>query len=195
MSDRSDADLVRLFGDGDERAFDELLVRYERKVYAIAYRMCGDPDDARDVTQDVFLSAYKALRTFRYEAQLGTWFHRVAVNAALDRLRKRKRRAESPLELVRERADAGPAPDERAEATERAAAVQAALNKLSDDHRAVLVLHDIQDLDYAGVAEALHIPIGTVKSRIHRARAEMAVLLGHLRAGEQSQGPEALTER
>lgn len=195
MNSPDDAELVRRFGEGDERAFDDLLVRYERKVYGIAYRMCGDPDDAREVTQDVFVSAYTALRSFRYEAQVGTWLHRVAVNASLDRLRKRKRRAESSLELVGERADTGPAPEERAEAAERAAAVQAALSKLSDDHRAVLVLHDIQDLDYAGVAEALQIPIGTVKSRIHRARAEMAVLLGHLKPGEQSQGPEALTER
>ena len=203
MTDPTDEDLVRRFGGGDGRAFDDLLRRYERKVYAVAYRMCSDPDDARDVTQEVFLSAYTALKTYRFEAQLGTWFHRVAVNASLDRLRRRKRRAESPLELVGDAADSGPAPEEKAEQAERSVVVQRALAALSPDHRAVLVLHDLQDLDYAAVAEALNVPLGTVKSRIHRARAELAVLLGHLRPAhgdqegpeEQNQDPESLRER
>ncbi|HEX9711851.1 MAG TPA: sigma-70 family RNA polymerase sigma factor [Actinomycetota bacterium] len=184
----TDRELLERYVAGDARAFDLIVDRYERRVYAIALRMCGDPDDARDVSQTVFINALRALPGFREEAQLSTWFHRVAVNASLDHLRKQKRQPTDPLDSVGDRPSEGPSPEDRAVSAVRAAEVQAALRRLSDEHRAVLVLHDIQDLDYAGVAHALDIPVGTVKSRIHRARLELAKLLGHLR--ETSEGTE-----
>lgn len=194
----SDRELVERYVAGDTRAFDQIVTRYERRLFAVAVRMCGDGEDARDVVQNAFISAMRALREFREEAQLSTWLHRVAVNAALDHLRRRKRQGTEPLDQVHERPAEGPGPEERAIGAVRAAAVQAALRELSDDHRAVLVLHDLEDLDYAAVAEALDIPVGTVKSRIHRARLELARRLGHLREPatmEQDRPGNHLTER
>lgn len=179
-----DEDLVRAFVEGDREAFEEIVDRYERRVYAVALRMCGDAETARDVTQEVFISALRSLRSFRGTARLSTWLHRVTVNASLDRLRRR--RDDLPLEETAGRADPGRGPEEAAVESDRARRVRRAIAALTPEFRAVVVLHDLQDLAYAEVAEALEIPIGTVKSRIHRARMELARLLGHLReaAGE-----------
>lgn len=192
--DTADAELLALYVAGETNAFDEIVDRYERRVYAVALRMCGDPEDARDVSQDVFVSAMRSLRSFREEAQLSTWFHRVTVNASLDLLRRRKRRQTSPIEEAHDHPAEVPGPEDAAIGAARAAQVHRALRALSDEHRAVLVLHDLQDLDYAAVATALDIPLGTVKSRIHRARVEMAKLLGHLRepAGAEPDGPASV---
>lgn len=194
MEQVSDGELLRRYRLGEARAFDEIVDRYERRVWAVAIRMVSHPEDARDVSQDVFLSAMRALRTFREESQLSTWFHRVTVNASLDLLRKRKRGGTRPLEEVRERASADPGPESHAVASSRAEEVQRALQQISEEHRAVLVLHDLQDLDYAEVSEALKIPLGTVKSRIHRARLEMAKLLGHLRETEPTRDESPLRD-
>lgn len=195
LADESDLALIARYGRGETRAFDELVTRYERRVYSVALRMCADPEDARDVTQDVFLNAMRALRRFRGDAQLSTWFHRVAVNASLDTVRKRRRRATRPLDEAGEQPSDDPGPEERAGASARAAEVQRALALISPEHRAVLVLHDLRQLDYAEVAAALDIPVGTVKSRIHRARIEMAGLLGHIRDTEPAHEADPLRER
>lgn len=179
-----DAELLRRYRLGESHAFDEIVDRYETRVWAVAIRMVGNAEDARDVSQDVFISAMRALRNFREESLLSTWLHRVTVNASLDLIRKRKRAQARALEDVREQADDEPGPEHHAVTSSRAVEVQRALQKISEEHRAVLVLHDLQDLDYGEVAAALNIPLGTVKSRIHRARAEMAKLLGHLRDAE-----------
>jgi RNA polymerase sigma-70 factor, ECF subfamily len=194
MADGEDRELVERFARGDSRAFDTIVQRYEQRVFAIALRMTGNHEDARDAMQDVFVSALRALRSFRGDAQLSTWIHRVAVNASLDVLRKRKRHTAQPLEEAGERPSDDIAPDEAAARAARAAEVQRALLEVSGEHRAVLVLHDLQDLDYAETAAALDIPVGTVKSRLHRARLEMARILGHLRDTEPSEGPEPLKE-
>ena len=194
MADGEDRELVERFARGDSRAFDNIVQRYEQRVFAIALRMTGNHEDARDAMQDVFVSALRALRSFRGDAQLSTWIHRVAVNASLDVLRKRKRHTAQPLEEAGERPSDDIAPDDAAARAARAAEVQRALREVSGEHRAVLVLHDLQDLDYAETAAALDIPVGTVKSRLHRARLEMARILGHLRDTEPSEGPEPLKE-
>lgn len=187
MEHQDDRALVDRYARGVRGAFDEIVDRYEQRVYAVTLRMTGNPDDARDAMQDVFISALRALRAFRGDAQLSTWFHRVAINASLDVLRKRKRHAARPLEDTADRPGDELPPDEAAARASRAVEVHRALASIGEEHRAVLVLHDLQDLDYAEVAEVLDIPVGTVKSRLHRARAEMARLLGHLRETE----PEA----
>jgi len=206
MADPEDRELVEQFARGDSNAFDTIVQRYEQRVYAIALRMTGNVEDARDAMQDVFLSALRALRSFRGDAQLSTWFHRVAVNASLDMLRKRKRHVAEPIEEAGERPSDEVGPEDAAARAARAAEVQRALLHVSADHRAVLVLHDLQDLDYAQTGAALDIPVGTVKSRLHRARIEMAALLGHLRETgsteetqpteetEPTEGPEPLKE-
>ena len=188
MADGEDRELVERFARGDPRAFDTIVEKYEQRVYAIALRMTGNVEDARDTMQEVFISALRALRSFRGDAQLSTWIHRVAVNASLDMLRKRKRHATHPLEEAGDRRSDEVEPEEAAASAARAVEVQRALQNVSEDYRAVLVLHDLQDLDYAQTAAALDIPVGTVKSRLHRARTEMAVLLGHLRESGSGEG-------
>jgi RNA polymerase sigma-70 factor (ECF subfamily) len=189
-----DRALVERYARGDGRAFDEIMQRYEHRVYAIALRMTGNPEDARDAMQDAFISALRALRSFRGDAQLSTWIHRVAVNASLDVIRRRSRRQSRSLEEAHDHASEEPGPDEAAARASRAAEVHRALQRISGEHRAVLVLHDLQDLDYAETAAALDIPVGTVKSRLHRARLEMAQILGHLRDVEPASDSAPLKE-
>lgn len=182
MSERTDDErLVEEFRRGRRAAFDELVERHGDRVYAVALRMTGHREDALDVTQEVFLSMLRALPRFRAEARVSTWIHRVTVNAALDLLRRRTRHPVEPLREIHDRPVAGGGPDEAAVAADRGAEVRAAIMRLDPEQRAVIVLHDLEDLDYREVAAALEIPLGTVKSRIHRARLELARHLGHLR--------------
>lgn len=184
-----DRELVLAFVAGDRSAFEEIIVRYERRVFSVCLRMCGDQEDARDAAQETFVTAYRSLQGFRGDAQLSTWLHRVAVNASLDLLRKRSKRP-TAVEVVPEATSDEPGPEEVAVRSDRAAAVHAALAKLSEDHRAVIVLFDLQGLQYPEVAQALDVPVGTVKSRLHRARVDLARLLGHLRE-PQAREPQA----
>ena len=188
----SDERLVEEFRLGRSSAFDELVTRNEARVYAVALRMTGHREDALDVMQEVFISMLRALPRFRAEARVSTWIHRVTVNASLDLLRRRTRRPVEPLTATHERASGDPGPDEAAVEHGRAAEVRAAVMRLEPDHRAVIVLHDLEGLDYREVAESLEIPLGTVKSRIHRARLELARHLGHLR--EPTASPTPLRE-
>ncbi|MBI4728238.1 MAG: sigma-70 family RNA polymerase sigma factor [Acidobacteria bacterium] len=188
-----DAALVARHLAGDPHAFGEIVARYERQVWAVALRMCGEPEDARDVAQETFVSAMRGLRAFRADARLSTWLHRIAVNASLDLLRRRGRRETRALDDVCDRPDPGPGPEESAERAERAGAVRAALARLSPDHRATIVLHDLEQLGYSEIAGVLGIPLGTVKSRIHRARLELAGMLGYLDRSEPGEEGSPLT--
>lgn len=190
IEERDDKELIAAHLAGDRHAFDRIVERYEQRVWAVCLRMCGDPDDARDAAQDTFVIAYRAIASFRGDAQLSTWLHRVAVNASLDVLRKKGRNKAQPAEDIPEVPSDEPGPDEQAIRSSRAAAVHAALARLSDEHRTVIVLHDLQGLQYPEVAQALDVPVGTVKSRLHRARADLARLLGHLK-DEGTEGPAA----
>lgn len=192
MSEPSDETLIADAKAGSSGAFNEIVARYERRVYAIALRMCGEPEAARDVSQEVFLTAMRAIKGFRGDARISTWLHRVAVNASLDHLRKAKRREGAPLEAAGDVPATGDDPEAAAIAADRARAVHAALARLAEDFRAPIVLHDLEGLDYTEIAATLEIPIGTVKSRIHRARLELATLLGHLRSVEPSEDPGPL---
>jgi RNA polymerase sigma-70 factor (ECF subfamily) len=194
VDERDDRDLIAAYAAGEASAFDVIVQRYEKRVYAVAFRMTGNQDDAYDATQEAFMSALRALRSFRGDAQLSTWIHRIAVNASLDLVRRRTRKKTRPLEEIADRPSGDTGPEEAAVGASRAAEVQKALLQVGAEHRAVLVLHDLQGLDYAETAEALDIPVGTVKSRLHRARVEMARLLGHLRETEPTEGPEPLKE-
>jgi RNA polymerase sigma-70 factor (ECF subfamily) len=194
VDERDDRELVAAYAAGEGRAFDTIVERYEKRVYAVAFRMTGNNEDARDATQEAFISALRALRSFRGDAQLSTWIHRIAVNASLDLVRRRSRKQTRPLDEIADRPTTEIGPEEKAVGASRAQEVQKALLQVGAEHRAVLVLHDLQGLDYAETAGALDIPVGTVKSRLHRARLEMARLLGHLREAEPTEGPEPLKE-
>lgn len=167
-----DDELVRRAREGNEGAFTELMRRHERRVYNLAYRMLGRAEDARDATQDAFLSCFRNLGSFRGDAAFSTWLHRIAANACFDILRRRP--PMDPLEAeVREPASAPDPADQAAGAID----VQRALLLVPPEFRAVLVMHDAQDLALEEIAEALGVPLGTVKSRLHRGRVALAQAL------------------
>lgn len=168
-----DRDCLERFRDGDARAFEEVVRRHEKRVYNLCLRMLGRPEDARDATQDTFLSVLRRSDSFRGQAAFTTWLHRIAVNSCYDILRKRQR---SPL-LAEEPAEAVPPAPDPADAAADALDVQAALLQVPPEFRAVLVLHDVQDLAYEDISASLEIPIGTVKSRLHRGRLALAAAL------------------
>ena len=172
----TDRELVERSVGGDRVAFAILVKRHERRVFNLAYRMLGREEDARDATQDTLMTALRRLSSFRGEAAFTTWLHRVTVNACYDILRKRKR--EPQLDLPEGAAELHASPHDHAESTATSVDVQRALLEVPMDFRAPLVMHDVQDMAYEDIAEALRVPVGTVKSRIHRGRVALARALG-----------------
>lgn len=174
-------ELARAAAGGDETAFGELVRLFEKKVYNLALRMCGNPEDAADAAQDAFLAAWKGLPNFRGEAGFSTWLYRLTSNAAIDHLRRTKRqRGEASLDdeaLRLDVADDAPSPQARAEGEELRAAVLSGLAQLSDGHRQALTLRELQELSYEEIAAVLEVDLGTVKSRIFRARSALRKIL------------------
>lgn len=181
MSDpASDQDLVRRYLDGDAGAFSALMQRHQQRVYAVCVRVLGNREDAADAVQDAFLSALRKLDQFRGDALFTTWLHRVAVNACYDILRKRARQpmlhlADDPDAPSRE--EGIPAPDHADEVAGTSDAA-AALALVPEEFRVALVLADVQDMAYEQIAKVLDVPIGTVKSRVHRGRLALARAMG-----------------
>jgi RNA polymerase sigma-70 factor (ECF subfamily) len=174
--DDPDRDLVALWQQGDEAAFEELIRRHERRVFRLLYRMMGNREDAEDLTQETFLSLHRYGHRFRAEARFSTFVYRVAANAALNR-RRSLGRARARVEKLKHRHAAGDdlpsAPRDPEDATlgvELSDAVREALEKLSPSLRMPVILYDIEGLAYGEIAKILSIAEGTVKSRIHRAR-------------------------
>lgn len=179
---------------GDLDAFDLLVRQNQDRVYNLLFRLTGNEADARDLAQDVFLSAWRAMGRFTGESRFSTWLYAIAVNAARSRGRHLTvvRRvtpvsldAAGPDGAVREFAAAGGSPSaaiERREAHEKA---QEALDALEPELREAIVLREIEGLDYAAIARALEVPLGTVKTRIHRARLALREKMkGYLEPGE-----------
>lgn len=175
----SDADLIAAHVAGDPLAFSELVRRHRDRMWAIALRTLGDPDEAADALQDAFISAFRSASGFRGQARVTTWLHRIVVNACLDRIRRNRARPTSPLP------DAGPGePALTLDAVadqEFRLAVDDALGSLPVEQRAAIVLVDVEGYSVAETAHLLGVAEGTVKSRCARGRARLAVLLGHLR--------------
>jgi RNA polymerase sigma-70 factor (ECF subfamily) len=171
-----DGELVRRFLAGDAGAATELITRHERRVYAMCLRVLGNPDDAADAAQDALLAMIRKLDGFRGEAAFTTWLYRVAMNVCYDHLRRAKRRP------VLRRDDDAPAPepalDDHADAVAGAHDVAAALARVPEDFRVAIVLADVHDLPYDEIAKVLDLPVGTVKSRVHRGRIALAKALG-----------------
>jgi RNA polymerase sigma-70 factor, ECF subfamily len=169
----SDQALIDRFRGGDEAAFTALVERHERRVYNLAYRILGRAEDAREASQDAFLSCFRNLSRFRGDAAFTTWLHRIAVNACYDMLRRRQPIPFSELELV----EPPPAPD-HAEAAAAAVDVHRALQEVPIEFRAVIVMYDLHGMPYEEIAQALEVPLGTVKSRLHRGRVALGRALG-----------------
>ena len=190
---RSDAGLLQAHVDGDTDAFGVLFARHRDRLWAVALRTMGNPEDAADGLQDGLIAAYRRAGSFRGDAAVTTWLHRVVVNACLDRIRAAKVRRADPLpDDLEEYGDRGSLvtstagtadPADLAVLDERRRLVLAALDQLPVDQRAALVLVDMEGYPVAQVAEMLDCAVGTVKSRCSRGRARLATLLGVLRPG------------
>jgi RNA polymerase sigma-70 factor, ECF subfamily len=176
-----DQSLVQACRAGQTEAFGSLVARYQGRLYPTVMRLIGSAEDAEDVLQDTFVRAFEKLDQFHGDSSFYTWIYRIAVNLALSGYRRRRvrtvlrpkldRRAFSGRDLPDESADADPSmPLERAE---REKIVEAALNKLGPEHRAVVVLKDFDGHRYEEISAILNIPVGTVRSRLHRARCEL----------------------
>lgn len=167
---------------GNTAVFGELVTRYQDRLFNVAYRVLDNPDDAADVVQDVFVNAYQSLKAFKGDSELFTWLYRIAFNTAISF--KRRRRGVVRIDgrgddggLDPEDRSLDTAPESGLERTEDERVLADAMAKLSAEHRTVLVLKDIDGLKYEEIAEVMGVPIGTVRSRLHRARSELKSLL------------------
>lgn len=169
-------ELIRRAKKGDSDAFRLLVETYQTAVYRLALRMCGE-SGAEDAAQEAFVAAWRGLPRFRGECRFSTWLYRLTTNAAIDYLRReQKQRTDGDVDDL-PLADDSPSPQEQAERSETQQRVRKALAALSDEHRQILLLRYMQELDYGEIAQTLHISEGTVKSRINRAKARLRELL------------------
>ncbi len=181
----TEQELVARAKAGDENAFEQLMLDNQTRIYNLTLRMTGNPDDALDLAQEAFLNAWKGLKFFKGDSAFSTWLYRLATNACLDHLRKQKRRQDIWLpQLADEEDDSLPdVPDERyrpdteLEKRERLETLQQGLSKLSDEHRQVLVMRELEGLSYQEIGDVLDLEAGTVKSRISRARLALRKIL------------------
>lgn len=174
----------------DEAAFNVLVTTYERRVFALVFRMLGRRDEAEDLAQEVFVQVFKAIDQFRGDSKLSTWIYRIAVNLCKNRAKYLSRRHagnQDDVDALAERAPLTAAkgvsvggisrPDELVEGMQLEVVVKRAIAQIDPDFREVLVLRDVEDLSYEEIASVTGLPDGTVKSRIHRARAQLRALV------------------
>lgn len=189
----TDEELVDAFQAGDLSAFDDLVRRWERKIQAAIYRVMGTEDEARDLCQEAFLKAYRALGAFKREARFSSWLYQIALNLCRDRMRRRKGRTMVSLEtletdaLLLRSTEHGPSPLELVEASALSRAVADAVSDLPDEQREVIVLKEYQDLTFLEIAEILDVPLSTVKTRLYRGLGQMRLRLE--RQGIRSAAP------
>ncbi|MCD6508681.1 sigma-70 family RNA polymerase sigma factor [Candidatus Poribacteria bacterium] len=178
----TDTTLIESLLEGNIEALGVLFERYRRMVYNVAYRITRSHHDASDVTQETFIKVFKSISRFRGESNVETWIYRIAVNSALNHLRKMERRREEPFDDVPE-GEIPPTkrssddPGRCLERNELRRAISQAMRKLSPDHRAVVVLHDVEGLTHAEISKILGCSEGTVKSRLHYARKKLRRIL------------------
>ena len=176
----SDLALIRRCRDGDAEAFGDLVTRHQDRLYGTLVHLLGSLEEARDVSQDAFVLAFRKLSTFRGDSAFYSWLFRIAYNAAMTRRRKEQKRRHASIDAVKDQSGAEPAddrvgadPGHSLHTRERQAIVQQALSELAETYRTPLVLKEIEGLQYEEIAEIVGCPIGTVRSRIHRARKEL----------------------
>ena len=182
-TDTPDLDLIARARQGDLAAFNVLVKRYQTSAYNLCLRLLGAPAPAEDAAQEAFISAYRSLDRFR-GGSFRAWLFRIASNACYDELRRRKARPATSLDRTGDEderpmdpPDAAPTMEERAANTELHQALEDALAQLPRDQQLAIVLCDVQGFDYAEIAETMHVSLGTVKSRISRARSRLRVIL------------------
>jgi RNA polymerase sigma-70 factor, ECF subfamily len=172
--------------EGDLAAFNELVLRYEKQVYNLAFRLTGSYDDANDVASDTFVRIFNSIGKFRGDSAFSTWLYRIATNVYLDTRKRRSAHPNLSLEeylemeegsMDRQIEDRGPGPQNKVEERERHERLMIAINKLPDFQRVIIALYHIQELPYEEIAEILNMPLGTVKSRLNRARRALREIL------------------
>lgn len=171
---------------GDPAAFEEVLRAHERMIYQVCLRMSGNPEDAMDIAQETAVRVWRNLPGFKGDASLTTWIYRIAVNASLDHLRRRKGKETDSTDELMEKgsmpvAQTQDTPEASIERKETLRQVGEALLRLPEDQRAAVVLRDVQDLPYEQIASVLGINLNTAKSRIARGRKQLAAILKELR--------------
>jgi RNA polymerase sigma-70 factor, ECF subfamily len=184
MTVTDDFTLIRLIQSGDHHAFESLIRRYQRQVANLIYLTMGNRDDVDDIAQEVFIRVYRSLSKFKFDASFFSWLYRITMNLCIDEIRKRKIRrvlsldylTEDALEKNRKNKDYTIASDSVL-TDEKRQVIQSALQRLTPEHREVLVLREYQDLSYNEIAETLDLRLEAVKSRIFRARMELKNLL------------------
>ena len=179
----TEQELIRAAQRGDDVAFEELVRQYEKRVYHLALRMCGDQEDAMEVSQEAFLSIWRGLKFFRGDSAFSTWVYRLTSNAAIDYLRRQNRQTAleggslDDEESYLEPCDPAPTPHQAAEQEERSRHLQEGLMALSAEHRQVLLLRELHGLSYDEIGRQLELDLGTVKSRIARGREKLRKIL------------------
>ncbi len=199
---RAEAELVERCRQGDQRAFRTLVERYQRKVFSLAFGLLKDPDEARDISQEAFLKAHRHIGSFQGTASFYTWLYRITVNLCIDRKRKVGRGSEVELdERLSHRQVGSPAdvlsaqklsfnPQRVAQSSELRHRILEALAQLSEQHRAVLVLREVEGLSYKEIADSMDCPEGTVMSRLFHARRQMQQLLSDFAEDAEQEGAE-----
>ena len=194
MTDLKERDLIRRAKQGDMLAFEELILNHEKIVYNVALRMMNHSEDARDISQEVFLKAYRNLANFDERSAFSTWLYRITHNTCIDEMRKRKGKQSYSLEeelenedgsMQRQIADEGDTPEESLLREEQKSEILQALDTLSEEHKAAIILRDVKGLSYEEISEILELSLGTVKSRISRARNQLKTEI--LKMREQSE--------
>lgn len=175
-----DSNLIEAVLAGDSSAFGQLVLKYQDRLYASMLHVTGSSDDAEDVVQDAFVRAFVKLHTFQQNSQFFTWLYRIAFNSALSN--RRRHRSTMSIDQSRESGGFDPqdptnAPDEPLLRDERVQAVRQAMEQLSEDHRSILVLREMEEMAYEDIAQILDISIGTVRSRLSRARTALKTVL------------------
>jgi RNA polymerase sigma-70 factor (ECF subfamily) len=179
----SDEVIVERALTGDAEAFGELVRRWERRIFALTYGMLGREEDARDATQETFLAAFRNLRGFRGEAKVSSWLHRIAVNQCISRQRRAKVRGESALDEEQENdassfaAPLSESPVRVVEGRQETFAVRRAINSLPLELRQVVVMKEFEELTFREIADALDLPLSTVKSRLYTALKQLQMRL------------------
>lgn len=186
----SDLKLIEDFQKGDEEVFEELVRRYQKKVYNSTYRMMGNHEDAWDLAQESFLRVYRNLRRFQGKASFSTWLFTITTNICRDELRKRQRRVKTQSlsqaiqtedgEIERELVDVSMIPEEISLNRELQAEIQEVIDKLPVEQREAIILRELQGFNYGEIAEITGVAVGTVKSRISRGRRSLRNLLNNL---------------
>jgi RNA polymerase sigma-70 factor (ECF subfamily) len=183
--DTDDGTLVERVRGGDVAAFEPLVEKYRQRVYRVAFNVLRDQEDARDVAQEAFVKAYKALPSFRGQSAFYTWLFRIVMNVAHDKARQRGAAGRAfgtervtEEEWKRTMSDPGEEPDAAAARAEQRARITRALEALPEHHRAIIMLSDLEGLSYREIADVLNIPMGTVMSRLHNARKRLRSVLG-----------------